>query len=422
MTFEEVKKRIEENVRKGISYETAFANNLSDILKESSYLLYDFKDSTEECFFSDDVNAIYTKSVSPLYYSRVIDNSNNLELLDIILSEVPYYYVTPNANNNTLEDSLSETRDAGIDNVPSIMHENDFYQTWFRDSYSYIQNKILLDVYNKLRYPYVNENQYLDANIFTKLAKTAFNNTEDSESKISFETNDTYLSDLIDQKVISNYSYIDYSSEQADFLTNVIESYYQSGQFDESQCISERLVFKLQEIKNELLRRKLSGTYTLYKLALANMNRNGSFIGIAKASDITPYDSFAFDENGDVVAVNKSVNEERPVRIVNIPGITTSTITRFDETIDPIYTYYIAPDEYDKMPLKMLNGIFYTSADIKDSSNWDVKYHFDNEKFYTLGSVAANNRLDYTKENFEERAAYDSYFLRDNANIIRIGI
>lgn len=418
MTFEDVKNVIEKNVRKGIFYETTFANSLSDILKESSYLLYDFKDSTEECFFSDDVNATYTKSISPLYYSRVIDNSNNLELLDIILSEVPYYYVTPSANNSILEDSLSETRDAGIDNVPSIMHENDFYQTWFRDSYSYIQNKILLDVYNKLRYPYVNENQYLDANIFTKLAKTAFNNTEDSESKISFETNDTYLSDLIDQKVISNYSYIDYSSEQADFLTNVIESYYQSGQFDESQCVSERLVFKLQEVKNELLRRKLSGTYTLYKLVLANMNRNGSFIGIAKASDITPYDSFAFNENGDVVAVNKSVNEERPVRIVNIPGITTSTITRFDETIDPIYTYYIAPDEYNKMPLKMLNSIFYTSADIEDSSNWDVKYRFDNEKFYTLGSVAANNRLDYTKENFEERAAYDSYFLRDNANII----
>lgn len=418
MTVDEVKRIIEKKVSNGNLYETTFADSLSDILKESSYLLYGFEDSTEECKYDSTSDHTYTKDVSPLYYSRVVDNADNKELLDIILSEVPYYHITPDAEASIFESSLSETRDAGIDNVPSIMHENDFYQTWFRNAYGYVQNEILLDVYNKLRYPYINENQYLDANIFANLAESAFNLSEDSESKISFDNDDEYLNDIIDQKVVSNYSYIDYSSEQSDFLSNVIESYYQSGQFNENQQYAERLVFKLQEVKNELLRRKLSGTYTIYKLALATMNRNGSYVGVAKASDITPYDSFIFNGEGNVVAVSKSVNEERPVRIVNVPGITTATIDSIDSTIDPIATYYIAPDEYDKMPLKLLNAIFYTSAEVKDAYGWSNTHPFNNEKFYTLGSVDFNDRMSYSKENFNKRAEYDSYFLRDNANII----
>ena len=45
----------------------------------------------------------------------------------------------------------------------------------------------------------------------------------------------------------------------------------------------ETLVFKLQDIQYELLKRKFAGSSTLHKLALASIARTGSLVSVDKA-------------------------------------------------------------------------------------------------------------------------------------------
>ena len=107
-------------------YPTTYSN-ISEIIKESSYLLYDFKDVTEEIEYDDGTKDVYVKEKSPLFYSRVIDSESNQELLSVLTEEVPYYYLSPSIYVDDEKIKLLETRDIGINDVPSALQENEFY-------------------------------------------------------------------------------------------------------------------------------------------------------------------------------------------------------------------------------------------------------------------------------------------------------
>ena len=428
-----IKEIYDELLSQGRHYQTGYVD-IADLIKESSYLLYEFKDSTEELNFYIDKYDPYVKEKSPLYYDRVINNKSNQELLELLTEEVPFYHLVPSLYVELDDIMLSETRDIGVNNVPSALQESDFYETWFRDAFGYIQNLIILDVYNKLRYPYINENQYLDARIFSKLAKTAFDESEDAESRIIFKDTEElnnevydssykyfgeeigaidYINDIIEKKIVSNYCFIDFSSEQSNFLSNLIDSLYESGQISYADSYSEKLIFKLQEIKNELLRRKLTGTQTLYRLALSSINRNGSYVGLIKASD-------ANVETNTSLTTASSANKNRPIRLLNTPGFITKTITSVSEDIDPIRTFYVNPEENDKIPLKLLVPIYYTSADIFNMSTTGESIEFNNEAFYTNGSTSPQDSTIYDYINNSYISNYKNLLLRDNANFIQL--
>ena len=227
-----------------------------EILSNLNSLFYEFKDSSIPVNAGTELS--YTKTVSPLFYSKVIDASENVELLSLITSSVPYFYKEPRemissiTSKSIIENILQDTRDPGINDVPSIMQDSEFWNTWFRDTWGGIQNNMLLDIYNKLQYPFINENHFLNMSLFPKLANEIYEEeSDDSESWIQFmdneEENDRvyeksypflgeevgcldYIEDVVNQKVLSNYYIIDYSSSQNELLDKWSESLSLSGQ------------------------------------------------------------------------------------------------------------------------------------------------------------------------------------------------
>ena len=162
--------------------------DISSLLEEGSYLFYEFEDKKVTYKFDSDHPAAgtYTKYISPLFASSVINDDSNATLLSIITEETPFYHLEPTRVESIGSPRISYTRDPGINDVPAALQESSFYKTWFQDSQGYIQNYILLDVYNKLRWPFINENQYLNALLFPSLAKAAFNTSQESDSLIEF--------------------------------------------------------------------------------------------------------------------------------------------------------------------------------------------------------------------------------------------
>ena len=104
--------------------------NTSRILRNITSLMYEFKDNpvTVDYNGKDSADGTYKKEVSPLFHSEVIDDKDNDGILSTILSFVPYYHREP--TNDALEldsEFLQETRDPGINDVPSPLQDDDFY-------------------------------------------------------------------------------------------------------------------------------------------------------------------------------------------------------------------------------------------------------------------------------------------------------
>ena len=64
-----------------------------DIISNITSLFYELKDSTIPC--NEGTELSYVKTTSPLFYNKVIDASSNAELLTLITSAIPYYYIEP---------------------------------------------------------------------------------------------------------------------------------------------------------------------------------------------------------------------------------------------------------------------------------------------------------------------------------------
>ena len=379
--------KIINSIKAEIGVEPQFTE-ISDILKEGSYLFYELEDKEIEYSFDsfDSENSeynTYTKKISPLFLSHVIDAESNSLLLDIMDEEVPFYHLESSKENKPDTVNISSARDCGVNDVPSPLQESNFYEVWFRESQGAIQNYLLLDVYNKLRWPIINENQYLNASLFPELAQELYNKSSDKESLIEFRNSALenkqdnefldedgssnkigcidYLNGIINQKLTSMYALVDYNPNQSNLLSDWAESVAQSGQMLEEDIDTQLSVYRLQDIKYELLRRKFAGSRTLYSLALASIDRQGSFISTIPAGALT--------------TDNTLFKDKRLIRLVNLPGI----LSEFnaEASVKPITTFYTDKDEDSAIPLSTLVPLYYTSS----------FGPYDAEDFYTSSEI-----------------------------------
>lgn len=392
-------------------------SDLKELLTAGSYLMYEFKDvevlaEDDNGIISDADGTTYSKSISPLFSKEVVNSENNQGLLDVMAYEIPYYYREPNLNNISLDANIIPTsRDSGINDVPNAL-QNEFWSVWFRDSLGYIQNSLLLSIYNQIRFPFMNENQYLNASLFPELAQKAFSSDSSDTSLIEFKYTEEdnaadiangdngcvdYLEDIIAQKLSSMYKILDYNPEQFVLLSDWGESLYKSGRITEAEVDREKTIFKLQDLKHELLRRKFAGSATLYTLAISSIDRQGSFIGVIPA--------------GRLNNVFTLFRDKRYLRVVNIPGI----LSKFANLEDnkPLKTFYEVPyaDDENYIPVGTCEPLFYTSSNQAGSSLGTWIYNPEN--FYLDGAIQVNltgDMADIGKD------SYRNIFLRDNAN------
>lgn len=390
-----------------------------NIIESLPSLFYEFKDNTKS-YIEEGTSQKYTMSLSPLFDKEVIDSESNKELLYLIASKVPYYYIEPSSmvsdNNGKPEEYLlQDTRDCGINDVPSILQNSSFWQTWFRNTWGYLYNNLILKVYNTLQYPYVNENLFLNNTLYTQLAKKAFNGSNTENSYLSFidteEENNAvyktgyeflgeevgcldYIQDIVSQKIESEYYLIDYTNNSALLLNKWGESLYSSGQIDTEELDSEKLLYRLQDIRNELMRRKLAGSQTVYSMILESIDRKGSYVPTIEQSEIAR-------------ASSKSSNSKRLFRVISLPGITTQFVNFNDTSSDVNYgsllnTFNIKSND---IPINTLIPIFYSSQSADDNNK------YDSDSFY-------NFNLESTVSISDSSEIFRTNFLRDNLNII----
>lgn len=376
-------------------YSPVFAD-ISQILKESSYLFYEFEDKTIEEYYDSDNPELgkYSREISPLFLPSVINDRNNSTLLNIIDEEIPFFHLKPEGPFELEDDYVSESRDPGINDVPSTLQTNSFYQIWLRDVFGHIHNMLLLDIYNKLRWPVILENQYINATLFPSLAAGAFSSSsQDAESSlIEFRNssaeneednnfvedlegvdeeihtkigNIDYLNDIISQKLTSMYDIIDYHPGQMDILTAWGKSMYGSGVFTQEELTTQFAIYKLQDIKYELLKRKFGGTRTLYNITLSSIDRTGSFVTAVSVAGITEQKDLDF-------------KDKRLVRLLNLPGV----ITSYNSVkIDPLT--YISQKK-NAPSINNVSSLYYSSS-----------YYYDAESFFSDSS----NRVPLLRKN-----------------------
>ena len=366
-------------------------NSYSDIIKESSYMFYEFRDEELNIPLPDS-DITYKKKISPILSKFTIDNLAHAAFLDIVFEELPFYHKKVDAVRYKDQIHLSYSRDPAITDVPSFLHNSNVWNIWFRESQGLVHNDLLLNIYNKLRHPFVNENQYLNITLFPRLAEKLYEEnigeqTDSSKySLIEFKTTlkDNsedikngdigcldFIEDTVNQKIHSCYSLLDYHPDQAQLLDVWSSSMYWAGTLNEDDLEREKTVYKLQDVKYELLRRKFAGSSTLYSIALSAINRAGSFVNTTNIGAINTSESYKF-------------RDSRLVRLLNLPGILTSTKSN-DIDINPIRSFFEIPSEENEqyIDLKLLSPMYYTSDTVYISRNNENSYTpFDSESFY----------------------------------------
>lgn len=380
-----------------------------DILREGSYFFYDFLDTST--VINPETEQRYTKDLYPLFNMKYIDNPDYWDLISIISEDIPFYHLEPTVEQTIVDKSkqfkvitptgidlgvqlsIDNYRDPGIVDVPAPLQGSDFWSSWLRDTIGYYENKLILDVYNKLQYPLLNEHLYLNAALFPSLAYAAYKNsgTTDITEILSFKDTlssseatslddvgaPAYIEDLIDSRLNSIYKILDYSPLSAQILMDWADSLYEVGQLSSSALEKEKTIYRLQDIKHELLKRKFAGTSTLYQLTLRSLNRSGSFISAVPASTI-----------GNSKTAYSVFNERRNIRLINLPGLTSSPVTSQDIPIDYLREFYTRPIEEGtgrEIPLDILYPLFCSASNA-------VSYGLSFDK-------AASERTDY-KEYF----------------------
>lgn len=380
-----------------------------ELLKSIPSLYYEFKDSTVEVNAGTEESFI--KNISPLFYDKIIDASSNDEVLSLILSKVPYYYREPSSvisesklqdTNNPIEVILQDTRDPSVNDVPSPLQNSDFFYSWFAETWGYIYNNLILDTFNKLRYPFINENHYLNTKIFTKLANSSFlKDSLTNESWIQFmdseeENNQAYdksypfygeeigcvdyLNGIINEKIKSSYYITDYTNKSSELLNCWGESLYMSGQMNVSELETQKNIFRLQDYRNELFKRKFAGSRTLYSMILESIDRQGGYVTTTTLGNFN---------NGE--DVDSSYRDKRQFKVLNIPGLI-SNFADFTNKGDLLDTFFVKDNS---IPLNTLTPIFFTS-------NPTLGYSTD--EFY--------------KGNNTDTKKYRNTLLRDNSTIL----
>ena len=386
-------------------------NSLSDsyeeIIKESSYLFYGFDDVTNTY---ENSNNVYEEQVDPLFAENVVNEKANQKFLETITEEVPLYHKSPDLEIDLSGDVISHTRDTSILNVP-VPLQNEFWTRWFNNAWGDVYNNLLLYIYNTLRYPFLNENQYLNAYKLPEIAAEGFKRIPGStylpNSAISFRytasQNDEdlktdylqgcqdYLERIVESKIDSVYALLDYKPDQSLLLTDWISSMYESSALEYDDIDRETIVFKLQDIQYELIKRKFAGSSTLHKLTLASIARTGSLVSVDKAgwdSAHTFYDTrlVGFPYLPGILTYQTDINKKMdPFRFYKSLG------TVPDGTALPLY--YSSAGSYD-------SDKFYSQESYRYSRLRESSSVIDGDNPYSVISVSQNvekyNTLDFT--------------------------
>lgn len=391
----------------------SFFNNLvnpsllseNEILKATSYTLYEF----ENVDVSYAEGSSYTKSISPLFSESVIKNSNNREILQVLFEDIPFYFldcpyvIDDSTDINTI---LQISRDSSKTDVPSYL-QTDFWSVWFNETWGFIQNSIILDIYNMLKYPMMNENQYLNMDIFAKLSDNIRSSSEDTNSFLDFmdtsEEYETYLeshendinyvdrlNDIVDEKLSGIYSMLNYKPDYFEYLSNLSDSLLYSAQMDSLDVSKEKSIYKLQDIQNELLRRKFAGSSTLYNITLSSIGRQG---GLNRTINIGKFKTSTTDDT--------VFRDKRKLKIINLPGIVTGIKDPKTVDYDPMYELTQEYGNTYGMPLDVVIPLYYTSS---DQIHNNITHTYDASSFYDDSNKT-------TKENTR-------YFLRDISSTI----
>lgn len=349
-------------------------NNASDtyeeIIKEGSYLFYGFDDVVNT--YENNKN-IYKEDIDPLFSKNVLNERANQKFLETITEEVPLYHKVSDLEVLLDGDVVSRTRDASILNIPAPL-QNEFWTRWLNNAWGDIYNNLLLYTYNTLRYPFLNENQYLNAYKLPEIAAEGFKRTgsnylPDSEIRFRYtaEQNDEdlkvdflqgcqdYLEEIVQSKTNSVYALLDYKPDHSLLLTDWISSLYESSLITYNDIDRETLVFKLQDIQYELLKRKFAGSSTLHKLALASIARTGSLVSVDKAG---------WDKK-------HTFYNTRIVGFPYMPGIITYQ-TDIDKNMDPFQFF----KKLDTIPEGVSLPLYYSSA-----SDYDSDKFYSNETY-----------------------------------------
>lgn len=359
-----------------MSMDSQTKQGIVDFLRASSFLFSGFKNATVTTHTSsqDDENwYTYSKKVSPLFSEDIMNGSEESTVLSIILRKIPYYHLESNTY-------YADYRDPGTADVPRSL-QTLFWKSFTQDAEGSIANEGIRNVYNKLRYTWINENQILNNKLFISLADTL--SDEDGEPYLSFRGTEE-INDIVDKRLSAIYALLNYSPSYAHFVDSWIESEINSGRLSSEEGEDERELFKVQDVQYELLRRKFAGSTALYKIAVHAINRRGAYILTAPVRSLNTSLS------------DTSFQDDRLVRVPYLPGITSNILDLSYMNFDPLAVLE------NRIPRNIIVPLYYssTSAQILDGSLQSNRY-----TAYTQGTQVSSSS--------GSRGFYDSLLSRN---------
>ena len=239
------------------------------------------------------------------------------DIIDIILDKAPLY-----SSNNY---DLDIIRDPGRKDVPSSFHYSEFWQTFFKHSLGPLYNELILYSYNRLKYPYITEISLLYDSIFESYT--------DLEKDIVFE-NTTENEELSEIKLNSTARFLGYVNPQRELIEEWLAHLVASAVIKESEIEREAILYRAQDLRNEMTRRKVAGSLLGYGAVLSSIDVVGSLF------PAVPIEAFSGSKDA------------RLSRGLALPGVTTIVPST---SVDPESLF---PD----IPSRLLIPAYYTSS------------------------------------------------------------
>lgn len=337
-------------------------------LEKSSFFFNGFKDTPESVNYYKPENPdnTYQKSVSPLFNSDIVGSPSTV--LDILLNKIPLYMKASY--------EYSTTRDSGINDIPRGM-QSSFWKTWTEDTWGDQHNEFLIFIYNALKYPWANENALLNLDRLLQLSYKASN---ENEIYVPLDDDTTELNSLLEKKLKGYQAILGYTPWYSLLLKEWSESSWSVGELltQEDRTFEEE-VYKFQDLKMELYRRKFADSRIFYRMLLNSIGRSGSVLRSIPLYEATTQTVQKF-------------RDYRPVRIINIPGFTSDpSLPEYDKPKDSFYKFSPITSFSDIIPVNLLSAIYYSSSWVAPASS---------DQSSVSGDSSLNNRIKFNGEDY----------------------
>lgn len=335
----------------------------------------------------------YSKEVSPLFSPDVVEQQEPPTALLAAIEQAPLYHSASSV--------LGVTRDPASLDVPSSL-QTEFWQTLFRDAFGAEHNRLVTAAYNRLRYAYLSEESIMFSSVFKQLL------SDSSETTAIFTSDVEEYNKIVDAKLNATYSTLNYEPLHSSFIDGWLESMHLSGQLSSEAKITEENLYRIQDVKAELLRRKFAGSATLYSIVLSAINRRGSYIPVVPLNSVAQQGLF---------------QDNRYIRALDMPGITTIPS---DTIIDPMTAFS------GDIPVKTISALYYSSAEYNAESfvanraaylrNRYQGFSWDNIKGILDPSLVKKSypKLDQTNPNTQEPYKLDTTWEEAGAELVSV--